>query len=382
MQQNIHFARGAIRCAGDILRQAGAARVLLVTGRTSYSACGAESALAAALAGIPVHQFSEFQTNPQLADVVRGLAQCLELGCQHVVAVGGGSVIDVAKLIALLATQQADPVDLVRGARPIQAAGLPLIAVPTTAGSGSEATHFAVVYVDGAKYSVAHPSVLPSHAVIDPALTDCLPPRLTAISGLDALAQAMESMWSVHSTDESVGYSKEAIRLVLKHLPEAVRTPTSAARDAMCWAAHRAGMAINLTKTTAAHALSYTMTSRFGVPHGQAVALTLGPMLRYNSQVSEDDVLDSRGVEHVTGRIAEIGRLLGAAESTNACQAVTTFIQSVGLETRLAKVGIATAADRALIAAQINVERLANNPRRLTQAALRELLDAIAGADR
>lgn len=381
MNQHVHFARGAIRSVGDILRQAGASSVLLVTGRASYARCGAESALGPVLTGIAVHRFSEFRTNPQLADVVQGLAQCAQLGCRHVVAVGGGSVIDLAKLIALLATQHADPIDLVRGARPIQAAGIPLVAVPTTAGSGSEATHFAVVYVDGAKYSVAHPSVLPSHAVIDPALTDCLPPRLTAMAGLDALAQAMESMWSIHSTDESVGYSREAIELILTHLPEAVRRPTSAARDAMCWAAHRAGMAINLTKTTAAHALSYTMTARFGVPHGQAVALTLGPMLLYNSQVSEHDVLDSRGVRHVAGRIAEINCLLGAADSAAACQAVTNLIRSLGLATRLADVGIATAEDRALIAAQINVQRLANNPRRLTQAALGKLLDAIAGSD-
>src|SRR5207248_4789041 len=125
------------------------------------------------------------------------------------------------------------------------------------------------------KYSVCHEFLLPDIAIVDPILTHKMSPRLTAITGMDALSQAIESYWSIHSTEESKGYAREAIRIIVDQLPKAVNEPTNDSRLAMARASHLAGKAINVTRTTAPHALSYALTSRFGVPHGQAVSLTL-----------------------------------------------------------------------------------------------------------
>jgi alcohol dehydrogenase class IV len=158
--------------------------------------------------------------------------------------------------------------------------GKPLIAIPTTSGTGTEATCFAVVYIDKTKYSLKHSSILPDYTIIDPTLTHAMPPLVTAATGMDALAQAIESYWGVKSTHESQAYAREAITLTLAYLKAACQNEVEA-RDAMSRAANLAGKAINLTETTACHAVSYPITSYFNVPHGHAVALTLASMFGY-----------------------------------------------------------------------------------------------------
>jgi alcohol dehydrogenase class IV len=181
---------------------------------------------------------------------------------------------------------------------------------------------------------------------VDPALTFSLSPRLTAITGLDAFAQAVESYWSVHSTAASRAYARRAIQLVLGSLSGAVHAPTPATRRAMSKAAHLAGRAINLTKTTAAHALSYPLTSYFGIPHGHAVALTLGQLLLYNSGVAADDVNDARGAAFVRRTIDELVALRGARTPEDACRRVEALTQDVGLPTRLSELGCTSSSRR------------------------------------
>src|SRR3712207_9423070 len=134
--------------------------------------------------------------------------------------VGGGTALDIAKSVRLLAAQGSDPRRCVTGAEPITARGVPLIAVPTTAGSGSEATQFAVVYIDGVKHSLDHPWVRPDYSVVDPALSLGLPAAIAASTGMDALAHAIESYWSVRSTDESRRYAADAISLAMARSEE------------------------------------------------------------------------------------------------------------------------------------------------------------------
>lgn len=287
-------------------------------------------------------------------------------------------MIDVGKLVGIASTQSATLMDIATGRCPIEMDSPPIAAVPTTAGSGSEATHFAVVYVGGNKFSVAHESMLPGFVVVDPQLTQSLPASITAVTGLDALCQAVESMWCIHSTEESISYSREAVTLVLNHLERAVREPTPCDRTAMCRASHLAGRAINLTKTTAPHAISYTLTARYGIPHGHAVALTLGPMLSYNSAVNDNDVADPRGAQHVQQVIHALNGLLCCADADESCNRIQRLIQSVHLPTRLRDVGATSDVDRQFLVDQVNMQRLANNPRRVTPEALADLLARIA----
>lgn len=374
----VHFGAGAIRYVGEILDALRPDGVFLVTGQTSYTGCGAAAALRPMLGSRPVRHFRIPRANPELADIERGLTVYGETRDPVILAVGGGSVLDTAKLIAVFSAQTAAPHDIVYGGTSIATAGPPVIAVPTTAGTGAEATHFAVVYAKGTKFSVAHESIRPRYAVVDPELTHSAPPTLTAVTGFDAFGQAIESLWSVHSTAESAAYAREALQLARDNLWRAVHAPSAAVRHAMSKAAHLAGRAINIARTTAPHALSYAMTSHFGVPHGQAVALTLGEVLAYNSRVTVDDVVDHRGAAYVRQVMAEIQGLVGGADAATAREQVAALTESVGLATRLREVGIRTPADRELLVVEVNGQRLANNPRALPVARLREVIDRIA----
>ena len=374
MSQKVCFGAGAVRRVGRVLDQLNARRVLVVRGKGSYAASGAERALEPGLHGRSVEFFSDFRENPRFEDVVRGLAAFTASRCDAVVAVGGGTVLDVAKLLVGLCTTP-DPLAAVQGRAALVGDTVPLVAVPTTAGSGSEATQFAVVYVDGHKYSMSAPCLLPGWAVVDPELTYSLSPKHTAVSGIDAFTQAVESTWSVHSTDQTRAWSATAMLLAFEHLPAATSAPTPRVRRAMSKAAHLAGKAINVTRTTAAHALSYPLTMRYGVPHGQAVCLTLGNLLVFNAATNDAGVADPRGVAHVQQVTAEIIRLLGARGSGEAGERIRTLIRSVGLATSLENLGIAHDEGVRHAVDGVNVERLGNNPRRLSERDLQALFD-------
>jgi alcohol dehydrogenase class IV len=296
-----------------------------------------------------------------------------------VIAVGGGSVLDMAKLVSGLAFSE-DPLAVIQGRAPIGQLAAPLIAVPTTSGSGSEATHFAVVYANGTKFSMADERLLPAWAVVDPALTDSLSPRNTAISGIDAFCQAVESSWSIHSSSASRAWAARAIALAVEHLPAAVNAPTPLTRRMMSKASHLAGRAINVTKTTAAHALSYPLTMRHGVPHGQAVCLTLGGLLVFNEQVTAEDVTDARGVGHVRRAIEDVSHLLGGENARAAAGRIDALIRSIGLSTSLEALNVPCKAAVDDAVAGVNVDRLGNNPRRLRERDLRDLLESVCHA--
>jgi alcohol dehydrogenase len=298
--------RGAIAELPAYLQEVGAGSVLLVTGKGSYAQSGAEGQLTRLLAGFSCGRFSDFETNPKVDDVLRGL-QALRAGrYEAIVGVGGGSALDMAKLIRIFAEQEGDPVSYIKGEREVVIRGRPLVLAPTTAGSGSEATPFAVVYVDGVKHSVDHKHIEADCSIVDADLTSTLPPSVTACSGMDALCQAVESYWNIRSTPESKTLALQALRLTITDLPDAVLQPDSDVRERMARAAHLAGKAIAITRTTAPHALSYFMTSCFGIPHGHAVGLTLGKVLLHNHGVTGNDCTDPRGAGYVRETVEEL----------------------------------------------------------------------------
>jgi alcohol dehydrogenase class IV len=361
---------GAISELENCIREFSVRSLFFVVDISAYQHCGCMSNVEDVIGQFPIARFSGFEPNPKLGDIENGVALFRDFSPDLVLALGGGSAIDVAKLIGLMAKQTSSPRDLILGLAPIQEDAAPMIAIPTTSGTGSEATHFSVVYVDGEKHSVAHPSSLPDVALIDPALTTSLPKSITASTGLDAFCQAIESLWAVGSTDESRDYAMRALLLVWGNLVKAVQTPTLESRLAMSQGAHLAGKAINIGKTTSSHALSYFVTSRYGIPHGAAVALTISDMLVYNSQVSQEDCADPRGVPFVRNRISEIMDALGCNTVEKACEAIRDFIRRVGCPASYYEAGIRERTEIAQIVASVNVERMSNNPRGSTVESL------------
>ncbi len=378
MSQRIVSGSGSARSLGGYCAESGARSVLVVSGKGAYARSGAEALIDEQLAGVPHRRFWQFDNNPKLVDAIQGRQLALDMGADLVVAVGGGSALDMAKLIAIFAVHDGELEDFVLGRRVLATPALPLMAIPTTCGTGSESTHFAVVYIDKTKYSLAHYSMKPWVAMLDPDLLQALPASVVAASGLDALSQAAESFWSVRSTEASRGFSRQAIQLLLPALHGAVHRPDGGDREALLKAANLAGQAIDIARTTAAHAASYPMTSHFGVPHGHAAALTLPGFLAFNAEVDDRDVQDDRGVDHVRAILDELIALFGAGDAEEAARRCTELISAVGLHCRLAPLGIDAEGIELIVANGFNPQRVKNNPRVVTEAALRRILHAIA----
>jgi alcohol dehydrogenase class IV len=328
------------------------------------------------LSGYSLDVISPLPPNPTATVVADAVERLRASSPDLLVAVGGGSVIDVAKAARGLMDELDVARAIVEERVGRNAAMTPLVAVPTTAGAGSEATHFAVVYVHGVKHSVGHESFRPDYALLDPELTYSMPPRLTAETGFDALSQAIESIWSVGSTPASLELARQALALAWGNLEQAVQAPTPEARASMTLAAHLAGRAIDISKTTAAHALSYPLTAGHGVPHGHAVALMVAGVLECNWEVSDGDCADPRGPAFVRARVGDVLAILDVGDPASARNSVTSLLERVGLETTLTALGIdADAACRAV--ESVDAVRLANNPRTLTRPDLIRIVEAI-----
>jgi alcohol dehydrogenase len=383
MQQE-YIGFGKLAHLGDVLELNGVQRPLFVTGRSSFESSGALETLSRVLPGFTeAPRFSDYALNPRLEDALAGCDALNSHGCDSIVAVGGGSAIDLAKLINAFHADVAHARDVATGRRPMLEQTLPLIAVPTTAGTGSEATHFAVVYVDGVKFSLAHAGLLPTAAIVDPELSLGLPAYQTASTGFDALCQAVESCWAVSSTATSRGLSIAAIRLIVANLEQAIKEPSSrSVRLSMAIAANLSGKAIDITKTTAPHAISYTLTSRYGVPHGHAVALTLGRFFAAHGAAAADDVLDPRGKPHLDAVMAELAAALNVATVHECESAWYEFMARCGLETDLSRLGLLGDDDIEAVVDGVNTERLSNHPVKVSRAQIRGFLETGASTSR
>lgn len=361
-----------------LLDDGGHRSVLLVTGGASYQQCGAEELLRPVLAGRKTRRIYQFQTNPQKADLQKVLREIEGFDFSAILAVGGGSAMDMAKLVKCFKGHP-EMIDAVlhRGAE-VSPSDVDLWAVPTTAGSGSEATHFAVLNDGEHKFSVAHPDLLPRKSWILPGVLASVPRGAAAAAGMDAFCQGVESYWSIHSTDVSKAFAREAIELSWRCLEPAVMQKNTQALEQLGMASHLAGKAINLTKTTAPHAVAYALTNHFGLRHGHAVAMTLPGILCYNDGVTDDDLLDSRGVGYVRDVIAEIAGLIDQNSAAAAAEAIRMKMRMLELPTTLREMGHTGDEKREqIIKNGFNPQRVNNNPRRLTEDGLRGILRSL-----
>lgn len=317
--------------------------LFLVRGKESYKYCGAKDEVDRIIAvlGCRVIEFSDFQENPKIEDMERGLELLHTTNANVILAVGGGSVLDMAKLIRFFYSYTGNPVE---GRFKKERELLPLITLPTTAGTGSEATHFAVLYKNNVKYSVEHDDMLPNYAIVYSPFTYDNNKYLTACTGFDALAQAIEAYWNVNACAESDEYAEKAIHLLWQNLPLVVNSPTKDIRDKVSEGAYWAGKAINITKTTAPHAFSYPFTTYYGYPHGHAVALSFPYIAAIN--LSSDSYRQKR-----------ICSLLGINERRMVEDIFLDFLFNIGLQKRECDIF-----DKKLILDNVNLNRLKNNP--------------------
>lgn len=333
-------------------------KIFLLRGKGSYHACGAKDVIEDLLTNLDIAwiEWFDFQENPKIEDVYVGVKLLDESKADVILAIGGGSVIDMSKLVRFAYSYNGD---LTSNDFYKAKALIPLFALPTTSGTGCETTPFAVCYKNNAKYSIAHKDIQPDYAIIYPPFTYSNSPYLTACTGFDALAQAIEAYWNVNATEESDKFAEEAINLLWSNLPIAVNAPTPEIRNQMAIGAYLAGKAISITKTTAPHAFSYAFTTYCGYPHGHAVALTFPFFFDLNvitANVNWDNFSNKLSYSSYISKMKKLLSLLEIEEG-NKMSSIQNYLQKIGLTVfngKTEQIGNLTS--------KVNIQRLNNNP--------------------
>ena len=320
--------------------------------------------------GVSIVRFSDFKPNPEYASVVSGVALFRSERCDAIIAVGGGSAMDVAKCVKLFSPMDSDGADGAFLKAEIVPNGIPFLAMPTTAGTGSEATRYAVIYNEGKKQTVTSYSCIPETVLMDPGVLKTLPLYQKKATMMDALCHAVESFWSVNSTDESKEYAKAAIKGVLDNM-EGYLANDEAGNAGMLNAANLAGKAINISQTTAGHAMGYKITGLFRAAHGHAVALcdrVLFPWMLDNT----DKCIDPRGREYLEKTLDELGAAFGCASAREGAEKLANIFDRLELS-----VPAASEEQYAELKVSVNPVRLKNHPVALDEETIDELYHRI-----
>lgn len=310
--------------------------------------------------------FSEFTPNPLYEHVAKGIELLNREGCQAIVAIGGGSAIDVAKCIKLYYKMDQSKVYMLQEYGDTR---IPLIAIPTTAGTGSESTIHAVIYWGGKKQSISHESILPNYAILDHSVLKTLPLYQKKCTMLDALCQGIESWWSVNSNDDSKVYSKNSVELIMKNWEKYIFDNDDEAAANIMEAANYSGRAICLTQTTAAHAMSYMITSLYNFPHGHAVAVCLPKIWEYMN-VHTHSCFDVRGEEYIKNVFVEIGKAMGEDSVEKAVAKFCNMMERMDMKNPVAD---NREEELKMLTSSVNPIRLKNNPVQLDEKTLKSL---------
>ena len=361
-----------------ILKEVGCEKLFLVVD-SSYPFLNIKDAIEA----LPVKErvmFSDFTPNPLYEQVCNGIELLKTSNCDTILAVGGGSAIDVAKCIklAVLAEEGNAAIipPLVSTRVACDGAKLPFIAIPTTAGTGSESTHNAVMYYEGAKQTVTNDGILPDYAVLESSVLKTLPLYQKKCTMMDALCQGIESWWSVNSTEESYEYSRKTIELIMANWRKYIFENDDEAAKQIMLAANYGGRAINITQTTAAHAFSYKITSLYKLPHGHAVAVCLPEIWEYMIG-HMDKCIDDRGQKYLAGIFNKIARAMGCEGPNEAIAEFRHMMIEMDLKNPLA---VNRVKEMTVLSTSVNPVRLKNNPIQLNNDCILDLYKIIVNS--
>ena len=326
--------------------------VFLVHGKKSYISCGAKSLLDEIITSHDLNctEYEDFTENPKKEDVDAGVELLVKCKPEIIIAVGGGSVMDMAKLIRYYSGCQAQ-----------------LLAMPTTAGTGAESTQFAVCYIDGVKHSICDRSILPDDVFLFPQFTHSNSRYLTCCAGFDALAQSIEAYWNINATQESDVYALRAMSAIFPILNKGVLSLED--RIELMRGANDAGRAINITRTTVPHALSYTLTSKYGYPHGHAVALSFPFFFKYNLEGGKD-LFMGKDYDVFAGKMNFMRQLLGI--DGEPCQTMKNYVKQLGLGFDVNK-----DFDDMTVVKGLNLERAKNTPIAINEQVIVEAVKSI-----
>ena len=360
MKQKIFFTRKLRDKLFGTVKRLKPKKILFVTANKSYLKSNIQSLVDPIIKNYSTKRFYGFDNNPKLRDVNKGIKLLKDFRPDIIISIGGGSVIDMGKLVNVL-SQNTNSSELIRNNIKLKKSKLKMIAIPTTSGTGSESTSFAVVYINNKKYSVSHKSMIPDYAFIDSSLSNSMNKKLRASSAFDAFSQSIESYWSINSTIESKNISRKAIKLIKNNIIASFNKSFEA-RAAMARAANLSGQAINITKTTAPHALSYKISSNFGLQHGHAVALTLGKFFIINTPKDNINIIDKRGHKYLLKTMKSLFKILEVTSAQEASAYWYNLMERTGLESNIIKACSLSRDDLRKIILSVDQFRLKNNP--------------------
>lgn len=368
MNQIVKFGPRSFGHINQFLKENNPKSIFLVTGKNSYLSSGAKTKIDETLKEYKYFRFYDFEENPKLEDVEKGVEEFRKNKCDLIIAIGGGSTIDMGKLVCFFNKKEKPYTSALREVLKREDA-TPIIAIPTTAGAGSEATHFAVLYVNKIKHSIADFNLLPNYVILDYGLLKSQSQSQIIISGLDALCQGIESYWSVNSNKESLVYSRKAISYCWNYLKLAA--DGEEVFEFLSKGAYYAGRAINITKTTGPHALSYGFTTNFKIQHGHAVSLFLPFFVVFHKNITAESCNDDRGVDFVINQMKKLAQEL-TINYDELEKEIIKFLKSLNVEINFGKLGISLK-DFYHTLEKINHQRLKNNPRILTKSELGDI---------
>lgn len=301
--------------------------------------------------GVDITDFCDFSPNPDYESALNGLELFNSNGCDAIVSIGGGSAIDVAKCIRVFYLNKVS-------------GNIPFLAAPTTSGTGSESTRFAVIYNKGVKESIDDMRCLPDVVIMDSSSLISLPIYHRKATMLDALCHAVESWWSLASNDESIEYSKEAIRGITENM-EGYLDNTEEGNTGMLRAANAAGRAISITRTTAGHAMCYKITSLFGCAHGHAAALCDRVLYEWMSRECRDN---ASIIEKLNG----IANAMGCSDAEEGAEYFNKIFSLLEMD-----IPYASRNQIEVLSATVDPGRLINHPVSLNNETIRTLYEKI-----
>ena len=290
------------------------AKIFLVTGRRNLRESGVLQQVVGSIGSPRVTLFDQVTPFPAPQLVSDALEACRQCSSQVVVAIGGGSVIDVGKIVSILTTHEGACQEYLTGERRISHQGVPFIAVPTTSGSSSEVTPGAAIWdwETSRSINLNHPEMFPNVAIVDPELAMSMPKELAAVTGMDAFTSAFESYWSKEAEPVSDALDLQVIQWFSSHLESSCNNGDLASRSWCSLAATMSGVAYSNSHPNVCHAIGRPLTLFWEVAHGQAVGITLPSMLRWTAPAISHklpalwDALGVNGLEEATGRIVQI----------------------------------------------------------------------------
>ncbi|MCD6571639.1 MAG: iron-containing alcohol dehydrogenase [Deltaproteobacteria bacterium] len=336
-------------------------RVFFVTGKTALTRPPLNNEFGNIVKGVQYKIFSDIGPNPRFSDVRALAKEIKEFSPDIIVAIGGGSPIDAAKAASIVATSGGEPYDYFVKYTSLSSEPIPIIAIPTTTGTGSEVTPFSVIVDEESHAKLAYGSlkIYPKTAIVDPRLSYTMPGHVAASTGVDALSHAIEAIWTKRSNLISTVFAKEAIQIIMHNIIPSYMGDISA-RDSMMFASLLAGCAFSNTGVTAVHSASYPITLDYDTPHGHACGLFLLPFIKFNWPFLGEKafvLLDAFGAKSCKGIIKQMEGIMG----------------DLGLVTRFSEIGLKKE-DIPHIAKRCIGKSTTNNPRDITESDIADII--------